>query len=415
MSMLTQVSLKAEHGPYWLRIYETKDGVFMEDIFSMKDKKPANQLGTWDTAIHAARKALNQWDGKIEGFENYVDIEDAGWTDIVIAYHTLSDLYPNDREHLKKWLASYKNFDTGKSWTEEDHRALRVMAIDDLVLLEVSRKLPELPAMIRQCVSSEDEIELSDELVEEIIEQLENHPTFDREVVRKAVLPRNTPYGQIMERIALLEQWVEGQLDESRSLCSSITQNYLQGPLTYFSVVVHVPFVQQRGLVVAARSTAELFQKIARQINLGPDATVTYAQILTKDFCLIDRNEAYWECQMDNKLQFQWEDISFDHEIIEMDGVLNFYVPVTFNHLRIFGLEYGLLGSNPSVNVYAAYDLQAKQIQDNLTVIVKHPDGNDEERHHPLSTRERDMFLRKMNQYCVDQTGKDLTHWDEAE
>ena len=295
MSTLSLISIKAEHGPYWLKIYETEKGVFLEDIFSDEVKNPAKNVGGWPDAIQAARKALNQWDGKIEGFENYIDIEDAGWTDIVIAYHTLSDLYPNDREHLKKWLASCKNFDTGKSWTEEDHRALRVMAIDDLVLLEVSRKLPEFPALIRQCVSSEDEIELSDELVEEIIEQLENHPSFDRKVVRKAVLPRNTPYEQLMERIALLEQWVEGQLDESRSLCTSITQNYLQGPLTYFSVVVQVPFVQQRGLIVAARSTAELFQKVARQINLGPDATVTYAQILTKDYCVIDWNEARWD------------------------------------------------------------------------------------------------------------------------
>ena len=44
-----------------------------------------------------------------------------------------------------------------------------------------------------------------------------------------------------------------------------------------------------------SENTAELFQKIARQINLGPDATVTYAQILTKDYCLIDWNEARWD------------------------------------------------------------------------------------------------------------------------
>ena len=295
MSILSQISMKAEHGPYWLKIYETESGVFLEDIFTDADKNPAKYVGTWAEGILAATKALRQWDGKIEGFENYIDIADAGWTDIVIANHTLSDLYPNEREHLKKWLSSGKHFDTGRSWNEEDHRALRVLAIDDLVLLEVSRKLPELPALIRQCVTSEDEIDLSNELVDEITEKLENHPSFEKEVVRKAILPRNTPYKQIMERIALLEQCVEGNLDESRGMCRSITQNFLEGPLTYFSVVVQVPFVQQRGLVVAARSTAELFQKIARQINLGPDATVTYAQILTKDYCLIDWNEARWD------------------------------------------------------------------------------------------------------------------------
>ena len=295
MSNLNQISLKAEHGPYWLKIYENEDGVYVEDIFSATDKKTPQYAGGWPEAILAATNALRQWDGKIEVFENYIEIADAGWTDIVIANHTLSELYPNEREHLKKWLACGKHFDTGRSWSEEDHRALRVLAIDDMVLLEVSRKLPELPALIRQCVTSEDEIELSDDLVEEIIEQLENHPSFEREVVRKAVLPRNTPYEQIMERIALLEQCVEGSLDEGRGICKSITQNYLQGLLTYFSVVVQVPFVQQRGLVVAARSTSELFQKIAQQINLGPDATVTYAQILTKDYCLIDWNEARWD------------------------------------------------------------------------------------------------------------------------
>ena len=295
MNILSQISMKAEHGPYWLRIYETDSGVFLEDIFTDAEKNPAKYVGTLAEGVLAATKELRQWDGKIEGFENYIEIADAGWTDIVIANHTLSELYPNEREHLKKWLAGGKHFDTGRSWSEEDHRALRVLAIDDLVLLEVSRKLPELPALIRQCVTSEDEIDLSDELVDEITEKLENHPSFEKEVVRKAILPRNTPYEQIMERIALLEQCVEGTLDESRGMCRSITQYFLQGPLMYFSVVVQVPFTQQRGLVVAARSTAELFQKIARQINLGPDATVTYAQILTKEYCLIDWNEARWD------------------------------------------------------------------------------------------------------------------------
>ena len=295
MNILSQISMKAEHGPYWLRIYETDSGVFLEDIFTDAEKNPAKYVGTWAEGILAATKELRQWDGKIEGFEGYIDIADAGWTDIVIANRTLSELYPNEREHLKKWLVSCNHFDTGRSRSEEDNRSLRVLAIDDLVLLEVSRKLPELPALIRQCVTSEDEIDLSDDLVDQITEKLENHPSFEKEVVRKAILPRNTPYEQIMERIALLEQCVEGILDESRGMCKSITLSYLQGPLTYFSVVVQVPFTQQRGLVVAARSTAELFQKIARQLNLGPDATVTYAQILTKDYCLIDWNEARWD------------------------------------------------------------------------------------------------------------------------
>ena len=99
MNILSQISIKAEHGPYWLKIYETEAGVFLEDIFTDPEKNPAKYVGIWSDAILAATNALRQWDGKIEGFENYIDIADAGWTDIVIANHTLSELYPNEREH----------------------------------------------------------------------------------------------------------------------------------------------------------------------------------------------------------------------------------------------------------------------------------------------------------------------------
>lgn len=413
MSIIRQVNLKAEHSPYWLTLYETHEGVFMEDIFSTKDKKPAEKMQSWEAAIIAAMSALDEWVDKIEGFENYITVEDCGWTDIVIAYSTLSELYPLEAERLKKLLASNKYFDTGKSWSEETHRSLRILAVADRLLLEVSGDLPAIPTLIRQCVSSEDEIKLSDDLIEEITDELEDHPSFKRKVTVKDLIPRDTPYAQIMERIALLEQRVESRLDEARGACSTVTQNYLHGSLLIYSVVVQIPNAQQRGLIVAARSAADLFQKITEQIDLGHDATVTYSQVLNTEDILCSQQELGWEHQMGTKTQFQWKDISFSDEILEQEGKLNFYVPVTFDYMDILGMEYGLLGDDPDLNVYASYDLKAGQVCDNLLIVIKYTEGCDEEHFYALSRKEKDLFLQKMDAYCLKQTGKHLSQWNE--
>lgn len=414
MDVIMKVNLKAEHSPYWLCLIETQEGVFMEDIFTEKNKEPAKYLGTWDAAIHAARHALNQWENRIEGFENYVTIEDVGWTDIVIAYSTLSKLYPSEAEHLKKLLSGCKNFDTGKSWIEGSSRYLRVLAVDDRVLLEVSQNLPSIPSLIHQCVSSEEEMGLSDDLIEEITGELENYPSFERTVTAKELLPRNTPFEKIMERIAILEQRVEARLDESRGICRTITQNYLMGSLSVFSVIVKVPNVLQRGLIVSARTTAELLEKIDRQVNLGPDATVMYSQILTDQDCAVNHNELHWQSLMGKKHHFQWEDISFSDEILEQDGKLNFYVPVIFDYVEIFGPEYSLLDEDTSLNVYASYDLVKNEVCEELSIVIRYAEGPDESRKYHLSARERDMFLRKMDAYCVEMTGRKITDWQES-
>lgn len=414
LNIIMKVNLKAEHSPYWLCLTETQDGVFMEDIFTEKNKEPAMYLGTWDAAILAARHALNQWENRIEGFENYITIEDVGWTDIVIAFSTLSKLYPSEAEHLKKLLSGCKNFDTGKSWIEGSSRYLRVLAVEDRVLLEVSQNLPSIPSLIHQCVSFEEEMGLSEDLIEEITGELEDYPAFERTVTVKELLPRNTPFEKIMERIAILEQRVEARLDESRGICRTITQNYLKGSLSVFSVIVKVPNVMQRGLIVSARTTAELLEKISQQVNLGPDATVMYSQILTDQDCAVNHNELHWQSFMGKKHHFQWENISFSDEIWEQDGKLNFYVPIIFDYVEILGPEYGLLDEDSSLNVYASYDLKQNEISEELSIVIRYAEGPDESRKYHLTARERDMFLRKMNLYCEEQTGKDLAHWHEA-
>lgn len=415
MSKLRQVNLKARHSPYWVTVYETVDGIFIEDIFSVKDNMPAVKMKSWEDAILEAAKKQNKWENKIEGFENYISIVDAGWTDIVIAYSTLSKLYSADAEHLKKLLASNKYFDTGKSWTEEGQRSLRVLAVSDCILLEVSQKLPSTATLIGQCVSSEDEPDLSDDLIEEISAELENNPEYTKSVTEKRLMSRNTDYGSIMETIAAMEHSIAARIDKSRKLCHTITLNFLKGSLACFSVIVKIPNGQQRGLIVSARTTTELFEKIARQVNIGPDATVIFSQILTEKDFLVDSDALHYDRMIGNTAQFQWEDVSFSDEILEDDGKLNFYVPVTFDYMTIFGTFYGLLGQEPNINVYATYDLTCNKVCDRLTIVIKYPEGKDEIRYYRLKPAEKDIFLRKMDLYCAEQTGKDLFHWNEAQ
>lgn len=86
---------------------------------------------------------------------------------------------------------------------------------------------------------------------------------------------------------------------------------------------------------------------------------------------------------------------------------------VAKGYRRIFGEEYGVIGEDTSMNVYAFYDLNTHQICDNLSIVIKHPAVCDEERQYSLSAQEKDMFLRKMDQYCMQQTGDNLMHWHE--
>lgn len=54
---------------------------------------------------------------------------------------------------------------------------------------------------------------------------------------------------------------------------------------------------------------------------------------------------------------FEWDDISFEQEIIVDDNKLNFYVPIFFDAYGIFGGTVRKLEPDDSFNVYANYDL----------------------------------------------------------
>lgn len=93
------------------------------------------------------------------------------------------------------------------------------------------------------------------------------------------------------------------------------------------------------------------------------------------------------------------------------DGKLNFYVPIYFDAYGIFGDAVSKLEPDDSYNVYANFDLDEGDISEYLEIVVKYGDGHDELAYYHLTPEEQEMFLRKMDDYCMETTGKNLSDW----
>ena len=110
---------------------------------------------------------------------------------------------------------------------------------------------------------------------------------------------------------------------------------------------------------------------------------------------------------------FDWEDISFEQEIIVDDGKLNFYVPILFDAYGIFGEAVSKLGEDDSYNVYANYDLDEGDISEYLEIVVKYGDDHDDVAYYRLVPEEQEMFLRKMDAYSMETAGRSLDDWQQ--
>jgi len=102
-------------------------------------------------------------------------------------------------------------------------------------------------------------------------------------------------------------------------------------------------------------------------------------------------------------------DISLADEICEMDGQrLNFYVETSFDVDAVFGTHVCTAENDESLNVYVDYDMAAGQVCDMLEVDLHRADGRVESLEYRLNAVEKEMFLRKMDAYCQQQTGQTL-------
>ncbi len=101
-------------------------------------------------------------------------------------------------------------------------------------------------------------------------------------------------------------------------------------------------------------------------------------------------------------------DFSFGDEIIESDGKLNFYVQTEFDVDAAFG-TFVLTDKNDDwLNIYANYDIAEDRPCDTLELTLCKGDGSEESWSYQLNAAEQDVLLRKMEEYCQQQTGMSL-------
>lgn len=102
---------------------------------------------------------------------------------------------------------------------------------------------------------------------------------------------------------------------------------------------------------------------------------------------------------------------SFSDEIIVDDNKLNFYVDCNFNVDEVFGTQVCTDKNDDYINVYADYDMDKQAVCDCLTILLWTGDGHCSEQSYALSDGEKEVFLRKMNAYCLVQNGLLLTDY----
>ena len=100
---------------------------------------------------------------------------------------------------------------------------------------------------------------------------------------------------------------------------------------------------------------------------------------------------------------------SFSDEIMmEEGGKLNFYVDADFDVDAAFG-TFVLTDKNDDwLNIYANYDIAEDRPCDTLELCLFKGDGAEESWSYPLNAAEQEVLMRKMEEFCQQQTGMSL-------
>ena len=91
-----------------------------------------------------------------------------------------------------------------------------------------------------------------------------------------------------------------------------------------------------------------------------------------------------------------------------MDGKLNFYVQTEFDVDAVFGTFVCTDENDDWLNIYANYDIAEDRPCDTLELCLCKADGTEESWSYQLNAAEREVLLRKMEEYCQQQTGMSL-------
>jgi len=105
-------------------------------------------------------------------------------------------------------------------------------------------------------------------------------------------------------------------------------------------------------------------------------------------------------------------DIIFEDEIMvnDIDGhrYLSFYMAAWFDVDAVFGTNINAKENDDNLNVYADYDIGAKNVMDRLDVMINHADGEVTKLAYHLDDDEKNILLIKMEAYCQTRERKTL-------
>lgn len=105
--------------------------------------------------------------------------------------------------------------------------------------------------------------------------------------------------------------------------------------------------------------------------------------------------------------------VTFADEISEIEGRLNFYIDTGFDVDAVFGTHVCTGENDDCLNVYAEYDMAAGRVRGELEVDLHRADGREEAVPYTLNAVEKAMLLRKMEAYCLKQTGMTLKDYSD--
>lgn len=100
--------------------------------------------------------------------------------------------------------------------------------------------------------------------------------------------------------------------------------------------------------------------------------------------------------------------VSFTDEISEVEHLLNFCMNADFDVDEMFGTYVCTIENDDWINIYANYDMVSEQVCDSLDLALHHGDGSDENFGYILNAAEKEILLRKMDDYCQSQNGMSL-------
>jgi hypothetical protein len=104
-------------------------------------------------------------------------------------------------------------------------------------------------------------------------------------------------------------------------------------------------------------------------------------------------------------------ELSFEDEICEMDERLDFMLDGGFDVDAVFGTFVVTDQNDDWLNIYANYDMPSGEVCDTLDIVLHRGDGTDEELSYTLNSAEKEILLRKMDDYCQKRNGMTLTEY----